>query len=124
MNKRFRCRTHEGGIFSMPARRGRPPVKCPPEHPCDRADQQAGIKEFVPANDKAALARARQKIAARAPESVPEPRTGANDSLPLAMTAKARLEPLEWVVKGRAWFEDTDHMAEIVCSRGAETLIV
>lgn len=107
----------------MPARRGRPPVRCTDEHPCDRA----GTPEFIPAADKPMLEQARSKMAARAAESAPAPRTAANDSLASAMRAKAQLEAVGWVVKGRAWFEERvgrEHWAEVVCSRGAESLII
>lgn len=119
-NKRYQCRTHQGGIFSMLARRGRPPVRCSTEFPCDRAAKQAlaGI-EGTP------------KMPAKPVESKSEPRSQANDSLPLAMKAKAFLEPLGWVVKGKAWVDSTsatvgpaEHWAEITCSRGAETLVI
>lgn len=111
--KRFQCRTHQGGIFSMPPRKGRPPVRCTPEHPCDRASAPQAAQQVAPVS---------------APESVAKATRVANDSLPLAMAAKARLEAVGWTVKGRAWIgNDTDvpgHWAEVICSRGAETLIV
>lgn len=110
-NKRYMCRTHQGGIFSMPPRKGRPPVRCTPEHPCDKQETPMEMKERTSPIGKPA------QTAAKAT-------AGANDSLPLAMAAKARLEPLEWVVKGRAWIEGSQHFAEVVCSRGAETLII
>jgi hypothetical protein len=47
------------------------------------------------------------------------------------MAAKARLEAVGWTVKGRAWIavdtgksEQMAYCAEILCSRGAETLII
>lgn len=185
-NKRYQCRSHDGGIFSMPPRRGRPPVRCTGEFPCDRAKTitvagkavtvsktiatQAGesgrfeamtnaelkayarehfstiskitSREQLIAAMTAQLAKRAQvtnvvrevpgigKVAVitRTPaESVLKPRTGANDSLPLAMRAKAQLEPVGWVVKGRAWLEGASvvtHHAEVVASRGAETLIM
>jgi len=185
MNKRYQCRSHQGGIFSMPpGRRGRPPVRCTLANPCDRADaptdsiaEQAGAQGRFEAMTNAELkAYAREhfstitkltsraslisamtaqlakraevtstvrnvpgvgKVAvitgsrAKAPESATEPRTGANDSLASAMRAKAQLEPVGWVVKGRAWIDDTSatvalpvHMAEVIASRGVETLII
>lgn len=108
---RRQCRLHPGGIFGMPARKGRPPVKCTEEYPCDKVDAAppaAHDRHFVPS------------------ESGAEPPVGPNDSLPLAMAAKARLEAVGWTVKGRAWIAPmtTWHMAEITCSRGAETLMI
>ena len=100
-NKRYMCRTHQGGIFSMPPRKGRPPVRCTPEHPCDKQETPMEMKERTSPIGKPA------QTAAKAT-------AGANDSLPLAMAAKARLEPLEWVVKGRAWIEGSQHFAEVV----------
>ena len=210
MNKRYQCRSHQGGIFSMPPRRGRPPVRCTPEHPCDRADAAQQVTSDQPNFDamtnselkayarehfstitkltsRASLIRAMQaqlakrgarqvvtnvvrevpgvgKVAVvtteprtvlvkpptrfngscpecgatgghratcshsgRGPERNAEPRTSANDSLPLAMRAKAQLEPLGWTVKGRAWVEGASvvtHHAEVIASRGAETLVM
>jgi hypothetical protein len=126
MNKRFQCRTHQGGIFSMPARRGRPPVRCTEQYPCDRTAEVQNTVRDVPGVGKVAVV-----TTAKAPEMPAKPATRANDSLASAMRAKAQLEPVGWVVKGRAWFDDTlatlepaKHMAEVVCSRGAETLII
>lgn len=171
MNKRYQCRTHQGGIFSMPARRGRPPVRCTPEHPCDRAKtiEVAGKTVTVPNGkpDFASMSNADLKAYARehfstigkitsraqmitameaqlikrldgAPpmpakpaESVPAVRTAPNDSLSSAKAAKTRLEAVGWMVKGRAWFCESavtagaqDHMAEVIASRGAETLVI
>jgi hypothetical protein len=125
-NKRFQCRTHGGGIFSMPARRGRPPVRCTESHPCDRAEMLQTSVRDVPGIGKVAV-----HTLANAPESVHEARSTANDSLPLAMAAKARLEAVGWICKGRAWIDVTsatvapaEHCAEVTCSRGAETLII
>lgn len=156
MNKRYQCRTHQGGIFSMPPRRGRPPVRCNIEHPCDKASSgphkvdfesmsNAELKAYAREHfstitkitSRAALISAmeaqlaKQVAPAKAPESTPAAANGANDSLPLAMRAKAQLEPVGWAVKGRAWFRESavtagafDHMAEVSASRGAETLVM
>lgn len=89
----------------MPARKGRPPVKCTEEYPCDKVGE----------------------VVTPAPERVSEAPARPNDSLPLAMASKARLEAVGWTVKGRAWFDTGDGpeaVAEITCSRGAETLIM
>lgn len=98
-NKRIKCRDH-GGIFSIPATRGRQPVRCKPEqYPCDKADSPA-------------------EVAAEAPKQ-------ANPSLTLAKGAKSRLEALGWVVKGRAGVHDTGMTwATLSCSRDTETLII
>lgn len=169
-NKRYQCRSHQGGIFSMPSRRGRPPVRCTSEHTCDRAmmeqDGLPSVPNFDSMSNTELKAYAREhfstiskitsrvqlisameaqlakqatvsnvvrevpsigKVAvvttAKAPESVPKPSAAVNDSLPLAKAAKERLEPVGWIVKGRAWI-DNGQWAEITCSRDAETLII
>lgn len=71
--RRIQCRAHPGGIFSITPKRGRQPVSCKPEYPCDRAAERA----------------------AEAPLTV-------NPSLPLAKAAKERLVALGWVCEGRA----------------------
>lgn len=130
--RRIKCRIHDG-IFAIHPKRGRQPVSCKPEYPCDRADTETpkemkertspiGIPEFVPANEKPALERVRQRLA--------EAAKATNPSLPLAKVAKERLTAVGWVVQGRGWLEDNDGMhrpvgmAEITASRDHETLII
>jgi hypothetical protein len=120
MNKRFQCRTHEGGIFSMPARRGRPSVRCTEEHPCDKAEDYERATE-PRKNRERQLA----KSVTRPVERNAEPRTMTNPSLPLAKEAKARLEAVGWVCKGRAFADDDGSWcAELTASRDQETLIM
>lgn len=62
-----------------------------------------------------------------APEPVAKASAVANDSLPLAMRAKAQLEAVGWTVKGRAWIEnasENSHAAQVTASRGAELLVI
>lgn len=112
--KRFQCRTHQGGIFSVPPRRGRPPVRCTEEFPCDKSTTDAGIPEYVPAESKATLASARSKIPA------PKGPVGNAASLALARAAKAQLTAVGWEVQGKA----ANDRVGITASRGSETLIM
>jgi len=66
--KRYSCRTH-GGVFEKESARGRPPVRCAEEYPCDKASEEAGIPEIIPAKDKPVLERAREGIRKRAEAS-------------------------------------------------------
>lgn len=97
----FQCRSHPGGIFRMPARRGRPPVRCTDQHPCTLASEP-------------------QEAPVKAPERHAAAPTGANPSLPLAMTAKERLTAVGWECAGKA----SEDFAELVCSRGEESLVM
>lgn len=117
--KRFSCRTH-GGIFSMPARRGRPPVRCTEEHQCDKAEAEVtNIVREVPGVGKVAV------VTSKAPERVYAAATGDNPSLSLAMTAKASLLDLGWTVTGKAGgHPEGQQWATVRASRGAETLII
>ncbi len=158
--KRFSCRTH-GGIFTKESLRGRPPVRCAEEYPCDKADGAVmaspekseklmsriknNVREVPGVGKVAVITResargalpmtparvAKQEALAQAygkpAEHHAKPTSGANDSLPLAKRAKAQLEAAGWVCKGRAWFEErvgNEHFAELICSRGAETLVM
>lgn len=49
MIKRYTCREHPGGIFSKQAGRGRAPVRCKPEFPCDKVDAPQATPEQVAA---------------------------------------------------------------------------
>jgi len=115
--KRFICRTHPGGVFEKVAARGRQPVRCTADYPCDKSAEVSNTIRDVPGVGKVAIV-----TAAEAPKAD-------NISLPLAMAAKERLIAREWVVKGRAWIDDTDDetngpWAEITASRDEETLVM
>lgn len=100
--KRIKCRDH-GGIFEVLTSRGRQPVRCKAEFPCDKHDETPDPPGRMPAE---------------APKQ-------ANPSLTLAKAAKARLEALGWVVKGRAGVQESGMTwATLTCSRDTETLIL
>lgn len=53
--KRYTCRSHPGGIFSIPARRGRPPVRCNADHPCDKSTTVENNVRDVPGVGRVAV---------------------------------------------------------------------
>jgi hypothetical protein len=109
--RRKQCRSHPGGIFSYQSQRGRQPVRCKPENPCDKAAEV--MVQTVNENHP--------QLAQRASAA---PKEG-NPSLTLAKEAKSLLEAAGWVCKGRAWTENASeetYVAELTCSRGNETL--
>ncbi len=137
--RRKQCRDH-GGIFSYHPHRGRQPVRCKPEYPCDRADTESpmemkertspiGIPNRFEGVD---LRTAKQKREAEAPHPAHATSDGAylpstaspgsNPCLPLAKAAKERLVTVGWVVQGRGWFTEAGGHAQITASRGDETL--
>ncbi|HTS10090.1 MAG TPA: hypothetical protein VMP68_31295 [Candidatus Eisenbacteria bacterium] len=137
--RRIQCRAHPGGIFTINPKRGRQPVSCKPEYPCDRVKviDVAGKQQTVPRSAESALVRNGVTSSVRdvpgigkvavitGPQRVTEPRTTENPSLTLAKAAKERLTSLGWACKGRAGFaEDGAAWAELTCSRGAETLVI
>lgn len=62
---------------------------------------------------------------AKAPQAAATASTTTNPSLPMAQAAKRQLEPLGWVVQGRAWVSDgAAQWAEIVATRDTETIII
>lgn len=64
----------------------------------------------------------------RAPKSTPEASEVVvrhNPSIPFAQKAREQLEPLGWALKGRGWVdEDEAAWAEVVATRGPETLAI
>ena len=116
--RRKQCRAH-GGIFSYHPKKGRQPVSCKPEFPCDRAD----TPEYK-VGDTVTVGGIKFTKHAEPPESFAEAPKPANPSLTLAKAAKERLVALGWVVKGKAKAEGGRHGAEITCSRGTELLIM
>ncbi len=111
--RRKQCRSHPGGIFSYQAKRGRQPVRCTEDNPCDKADQPAE------SNRERQLAQSITRPAERAPVVQKE----GNPSLILAKEAKSLLEAAGWVCKGRAG-QDATAWAHLACSRGDETLVM
>lgn len=119
--KVFNCRDH-GGVFKMPPRRGRPPVRCNETNPCTKADQAeiaankiTSVVREVPGVGKVAVV-----TTTKAPESIAEALPAENPSLPLAMDAKGQLTALGWQVAGKA----KGTSAQVTATRGAETLIM
>ncbi len=114
--RRKQCRSHPGGIFSYQAKRGRQPVRCTEDNPCDKADQP------VESNRERQLA---QSIT-RPAERIPVPQKEGNPSLVLAKEAKSLLEAVGWVCKGKAGVGNEEDAvgtwASLTCSRGNETL--
>lgn len=120
--KTITCRTH-GGVFKVQARPGRPPVKCTEDNQCSRADQADTVsapKRRGARADNFGAQVVADTERANASESVVEPPTADNPSLPLAMDTKAQLEALGWSAAGKA--QGTS--AQITATRGAETLIM
>lgn len=137
--KALTCRTH-GGIFKVPAKRGRPPVKCTPENKCTRVDEHhkadvaearkriaeaqmatVSVKtEYTNGNQatKREINHAR-KVKSRQDRKVRPVSVAQNLSLPLALAAKERLTALGWEVKGKG---DKDGSAVITAVRGEELL--
>lgn len=161
------CREHNG-TFTVPSRRGRPPVRCTPDNQCtaepktidqmNAAELRAharslGMSTATKLTEPDSLRRAIRKYqskpteaikvtkddagkvtglrgpARKARQAAAEVTTRVNASIPKAHLAKARLEPLGWIVKGRAWFAQAGEwpgkgMAEITACRNDETLIM
>lgn len=116
MARRLMCRTHNG-VFTPPARKGRPPVRCTAEYPCDRVD-----KPEISEEKAAAMVRAVNEAYPRLAERAAEASKSSNPSLPLAKAAKERLVAAGWVVQGKAGIDDTHAWASITASRDHETL--
>lgn len=113
-NVRIQCRSHEGGIFSIPPRRGRRPVRCTPENPCDRRL----TNRPEPADKEHTITVEGREMPLRAP-------TVSNPCLPPAKAAKERLVAAGWVVHGKGGITlDGDAWAEITASREQETLLM
>ncbi len=117
--RRIKCRAH-GGIFTIQVKRGRQPVSCKPEFPCDRAD----TPEYK-VGDTVTVGGIAFTKHAELPESFAEAPKPANPSLPLAKAAKERLTAVGWVVHGRGFADDDGRWcAEVTASRDQETLIM
>ena len=136
--KTITCRQH-GGTFEIPARRGRPPVKCTTDNPCSSVKANAKVRpvskpERVASeiknrrNDEAiAAAKARTlrtedlKTATGGP-LMPTKRVPnyANEGVTKGQEAKARLEALGWKVNGK---RDGENVL-LTATRGDETLIM
>jgi hypothetical protein len=128
-NKRYTCRVH-GGVFSMPPRRGRPPVECTPEHKCTEyrpaskrssntysaaVKRAASRTETVSRPERVASA---IKNRSQEPAQEPDPREG---SVTKGLEAKALLEPLGWEVRGTPY---NGNGVRVHAVRGDERLVI
>lgn len=136
--KTLKCRTHEGGHFTVPSSRGRYPVRCTDQNVCDAHPaltgkrsrrenpsdaRQSRLASRVARQQTSQNRRRRTEREAPAPEPKPAPRARQkaspvtvkhNPSVPLAYEARRLLEPLGWKVSGRAGedaAEDLDYPA-------------
>lgn len=123
-NKRYMCRTHNGGVFSIPPRKGRPPVRCTEQYPCDKVNTAStSNRGAIAARVGASEASNRAKQLAKSITRPAEP--AVNPNVPLAMAAKAQLEAVGWLVKGKAFIDDEGTpYVHLVASRGPETLVI
>ena len=125
---KIKCREH-GGYFTRPIRRGRPPVRCAEEYPCNaqQIDKPAPkAKPSAPHTTKVAteshssyapVVSAKSSNSLRSEDSATYP-----GAVALAKQAKSQLEGQGWTVAGKAWRKDSDEFASITATRGEETL--
>lgn len=116
--KHILCREH-GGTFSITPRRGRPPVRCSEDNPCDQNRTLLGGLKKHPKPVAEARSSASKVKATPAPASVHK-----NPSVPFAHKAQTELTPLGWILKGKAGFVDGVGWAEVVATRGVESIIL
>lgn len=147
--KTLTCREH-GGTFEVPAKRGRPPVKCGGSHEfCTGVAQNGGRKArnvvtkentYSAAEKSSSVVRRKpnpvaiaertaQTLAGKLPEPAAngsrkavEPRSHPNPCVALAYTARERLEPLGWVCTARGWTDGDSSFASLVASRDTELI--
>ncbi len=130
------CREHDG-TFSIPVKRGRPPVRCGGEYPaCDKAetakpakrvsrsaksgwcrcDAQGnephergieGCQYYAPVEPEVAKAE-RPRKAVQKPRTEPEKPKARAVPCEAALTAKKSLEAQGWTVNGRAWIDPVE----------------
>lgn len=130
--KKISCRDHKGGVFTVTAKRGRPPVRCTEDNPCTALkNNRPASREEISARVLAANSKAREKASAsRTDTKKAEPRFRASDevktahgrdkSLELAQKAKAQLVTQGWDVQGSAKGE----LVTISAHRGDELLSI
>lgn len=117
-NKRYTCRAH-GGVFSMPPRRGRPPVQCTDEHRCTEYQPGNKYAETV----KRAASRPERVASAiknrsQEPAEAPDPRAASVDK---GLEAKRLLEPAGWEVRGTPY---NGNGVRVHAVRGDERLVI
>ncbi len=127
-NKRYTCRAH-GGVFSMPPRRGRPPVQCTPEHKCTEyrpkkaSDGTVNRSNTYTAAEKRAVSRPERVASAiknrsQEPAETPDPRAG---SVTKGLEAKGLLEAVGWEVRGTPY---NGNGVRVHAVRGDERLVI
>lgn len=130
--KDIKCRDH-GGYFKVPARRGRPPVRCTEEHPCNAqkigtpSPEKAGkASKNAPVATTASATKSRTSAAAARAKSSDGQQEERSDtqSLAAAKVAKTKLDALGWTVKGKAWRDGSNEYASLTATRGEEMLYI
>lgn len=128
--KIIQCREH-GGTFKIQPVRGRPPVRCGGKYPsCTRAGEQPRTATGIRSQrEEETVAAARRRAVAKAPESPVEPSEPSNVSVPLALNARAQLEPLGWKCTARGYFDhfngrDNAGIVQFEASRGSEKISI
>lgn len=140
--KKISCRDHKGGVFTIPPRKGRPPVRCTEENPCTAT--RPATREEVSAKVLKANSKARGKASESRTAPIPrivsgedtrpsihptkQPKFRASEeakashgrekSLELAKKAKAQLVSVGWEVQGSA----KGDVVNITATRGDELL--
>lgn len=127
------CRDH-GGRYTYESARGRQPVRCKPDNPCDHASNEIPVGPPKGKRGPVLETAQERKEALERAESNGAARKSSNPSLPLAKAAKLQLQAVGWTVAGKAWAEwpdepDDGNSVPVLCaslnaSRGAETLVM
>jgi hypothetical protein len=140
---KIHCREH-GGYFTRPARRGRPPVSCSEDNPCDATKRRANAKAVAERTARTLQGEMPRRVGARKVETVEtEPKPGTaraavretrrrignasaqSTTIAKAKAAKEQLEGVGWNTAGKGW-EDPDgrYTASLTATRGQEMLLM
>src|SRR5688500_2735181 len=133
------CRRHNG-VFKVPVRRGRKPVKCSEDNKCVRHPDYVSpaLIDSEPAKPKSVLTDSNGQWTGELPKlskrrrelrtSVQKPAEvtiSMNKWVPLAKAAKEHLETQGWHnIRGRVYREAVDQYAEVTASRGEEHILM
>jgi len=115
------CRTH-GGTFTVPVKRGRPPVNCTPENKCRKLEPVEVAMARARHEDSRAYHR-ELATAVKPAESTPEPlyTTGkASRGVAKGKAAKAQLEAIGWQAEGKG----SNGKITLTATRGVELLVI
>jgi hypothetical protein len=122
--KQLICRSHPGGRFTPPKRKGRPPVRCDESYPCSARDTAIPTK---PPRNAPKTTAAKELIAVGTDEGPTAVRTriqrafdGADASREKAKKAKAALIAKGWTVEGKG----KGTQAEITAVRDEEMIFM